>query len=86
MTASTATAAADDVTPYARKALIASTAGYAMDGFDFLILGFMLTAIRADLGLSQSEAASLATGRCLARSPAALASASSPTISGASGC
>ena len=26
MTASTATAAADDVTPYARKALIASTA------------------------------------------------------------
>jgi MFS family permease len=50
-----------DVTPYARKALIASTAGYAMDGFDFLILGFMLAAIRADLGLSQSEAASLAT-------------------------
>ena len=61
MTASTATAPADDVTPYARKALIASTAGYAMDGFDFLILGFMLAAIRADLGLSQSEAASLAT-------------------------
>src|SRR5215208_1593905 len=61
MTASTATVAADEVTPYARKALIASAAGYAMDGFDFLILGFMLTAIRADLGLSQSEAASLAT-------------------------
>src|SRR5215204_1259639 len=65
MTASTATATAtataDEVTPYASKALIASTAGYAMDGFDFLILGFMLTAIRADLGLSQSEAASLAT-------------------------
>src|SRR5215212_7722250 len=61
MTASTATVAAHEVTPYARKALIASTAGYAMDGFDFLILGFMLTAIRADLGLSQSEAASLAT-------------------------
>ena len=52
---------AGDVTPYARKALVASTAGYAMDGFDFLILGFMLTAIRADLGLSQAEAASLAT-------------------------
>lgn len=35
MTASTATATAtaDEVTPYARKALIASTAGYAMDGF-----------------------------------------------------
>src|SRR3712207_6456695 len=52
---------AGDVTPYARKALIASTVGYAMDGFDFLILGFMLAAIRADLGFSQAEAASLAT-------------------------
>src|SRR3954449_12859992 len=60
--ATTARSPADDeVTPYARKALIASTAGYAMDGFDFLILGFMLAAIRADLGLSQSEAASIAT-------------------------
>jgi len=52
MPASTATTTADNVSPYARKALVASTAGYAMDGFDFLILGFMLTAIRADLGLS----------------------------------
>lgn len=46
---------------YARKALIASTAGYAMDGFDFLILGFMMAAISKDLGFTQSEAASLAT-------------------------
>jgi hypothetical protein len=27
---------------YARKALAASVVGYAMDGFDMLILGFML--------------------------------------------
>ena len=35
MTASAAASApaTDEVTPYARKALIASTAGYAMDGF-----------------------------------------------------
>jgi MFS family permease len=46
---------------YSRKALVASAAGYAMDGFDFLILGFMLNAIRADLGLSQTEVASFAT-------------------------
>jgi MFS family permease len=46
---------------YSRKALVASAAGYAMDGFDFLILGFMLTAIRADLALSQTEVASFAT-------------------------
>ena len=54
MTASTATAAADDVTPYARKALIASAAGYAMDGFDLLILGFML---RGDPRRSRPDAA-----------------------------
>jgi MFS family permease len=63
MTATTAAIPTDagDVTPYARKALVASAVGYAMDGFDFLILGFMLTAIRADLGFGQAEAASLAT-------------------------
>lgn len=46
---------------YPRKALLASALGYAMDGFDFLILGFMLAAIRTDLGLTQPEVASLAT-------------------------
>jgi MFS family permease len=45
----------------ARKALFGSALGYAMDGFDLLILGFMLPAIAAGLGLSQSEAASLVT-------------------------
>ena len=46
---------------YARKALAASAAGYAMDGFDFLILGFMLSAISRDLGLGATAGASLAT-------------------------
>jgi MFS family permease len=46
---------------YAKRALSASMLGYAMDGFDLLILGFMLKAISADLGLSASEAGSLVT-------------------------
>src|SRR5438270_1432348 len=46
---------------YARKALAASAVGYAMDGFDFLILGFMLSAISKDLGLGATAGASLAT-------------------------
>jgi MFS family permease len=43
------------------KALAGSAIGYAMDGFDLLILGFMLRTIAADLGLSQAQAASLVT-------------------------
>ncbi len=43
------------------KALWASAIGYAMDGFDLLILGFMLRAISADLGLSPAQAGSLVT-------------------------
>ena len=51
----------DRITPAARKALWGSALGYAMDGFDLLILGFMLRAISADLGLSPAQAASLVT-------------------------
>lgn len=51
----------DVVTPQARKALWGSALGYAMDGFDLLILGFMLRAISADLQLTQAQAASLVT-------------------------
>ena len=51
----------DTVTPAARKALIGSAVGYAMDGFDLLILGFMLRAIAAGLGIPVAQAASLAT-------------------------
>ncbi len=52
----------DEVTPEAWKALWGSAAGYAMDGFDLLVLGFMLKAIAGDLGLSQQQSASLVTG------------------------
>jgi MFS family permease len=43
------------------KALIGSALGYAMDGFDLLILGFMLKFISADLSLTQAQGASLVT-------------------------
>ncbi|HEX3500239.1 MAG TPA: MFS transporter [Stellaceae bacterium] len=45
----------------ARKALLASVVGYAMDGFDLLILGFVMRAIAADLQLSPTAGVSLAT-------------------------
>ncbi|HEY0522623.1 MAG TPA: MFS transporter [Stellaceae bacterium] len=44
-----------------RKVLLASATGYAMDGFDLLILGFMLKPISADLHLTPPEAGSLVT-------------------------
>src|SRR5438270_10485408 len=52
---------ADAPDAFARKALAASTIGYAMDGFDLLILGFMLRAISSDLGLTPAQAGSLIT-------------------------
>src|SRR6202165_2742429 len=62
MTAVHATAApADTPDTAARKALFASAIGYAMDGFDLLILGFMLRAISADLHLTPPQAGSLIT-------------------------
>jgi len=45
----------------AKKALAASTIGYAMDGYDFLMLAFILGAIGAELGLSPAQRGSLAT-------------------------
>ncbi len=49
------------VDAYAKKALVASALGYAMDGFDLLILGFMLGDIRKDLNLGAVEANWLVT-------------------------
>src|SRR5262249_18497959 len=54
-------AALDRPDAEAKRALPASVAGYAMDGFDLLILGFMLGAIRADLGLTPAQGGSLLT-------------------------
>jgi MFS family permease len=45
----------------AGAALAASVAGYAVDGFDLLILSFMLPAIAAGLALTPAEAGSLLT-------------------------
>jgi benzoate transport len=46
---------------YARKAVFASSIGYALDGFDLLILSFALSGITATFALSDSRAGSLAT-------------------------
>src|SRR4051794_12536271 len=58
-----AAAVVEDTKPdsYAWKAIWASAVGYAMDGFDFLILGFALSAVAASLSLSETQAGSLAT-------------------------
>lgn len=50
-----------EVSSYGWKALAGSTIGYAMDGFDLLILGFMLSAISSDLQLTPGQAGSLVT-------------------------
>src|SRR6516164_6914909 len=54
-------ASEDRVTAYSWKALAGSVSGYCLDGFDMLILGFMLAAISADLVLSKTQAGSLVT-------------------------
>jgi MFS family permease len=56
-----AAAAPTSVDGYARRALIASASGYAMDGFDLLILSFMLPALIAGLHLSGAQAGSVVT-------------------------
>ena len=60
-TQSGAQSTADKVSSYGWKALAGSAIGYAMDGFDLLILGFMLQAISADLQLTSGQAGSLVT-------------------------
>ena len=51
----------DAVSSYGWKALGGSIVGYCMDGFDMLILSFMLSAISADLALTKAQAGSLVT-------------------------
>ncbi|MHA6851337.1 MFS transporter [Ralstonia pseudosolanacearum] len=57
------TSAIDPARPfgYAWKALAGSAVGYAMDGFDLLMLGFMLPAISAALALTPGESGALVT-------------------------
>ena len=50
-----------NVNQYGWKALVGSAVGYAMDGFDLLILGFMLSVISADLNLTPAQSGSLVT-------------------------
>ena len=50
-----------NVNQYGWKALVGSAVGYAMDGFDLLILGFMLSAISADRNLTPAQSGSLVT-------------------------
>lgn len=50
-----------NVNQYGWKAVVGSAVGYAMDGFDLLILGFMLSAISADLNLTPAQSGSLVT-------------------------
>jgi len=49
------------VTAYGWKALAGSVIGFSMDGFDMLILGFMLPTISAALALTSTQAGSLVT-------------------------
>jgi MFS family permease len=53
--------AEDKVSVYGWKALAGSVIGFSMDGFDMLILGFMLAAISATLNLTNAQAGSLVT-------------------------
>ncbi len=50
-----------EVDAKAYTALWGSAIGFAIDGFDLMILSFMLRAISGDLGLSQAQGASLIT-------------------------
>jgi MFS family permease len=49
------------VDAYAHRAIVASSLGYAMDGFDLLILSFILAPLSAALQLNPPEAGSLIT-------------------------
>jgi MFS family permease len=61
MTVATAHVSEETRESYAKKALIGSSVGYAMDGFDLLILGFMLSAIAAELHFTPAQSGSLVT-------------------------
>jgi hypothetical protein len=57
----------DRVTAYGWKALAGSVIGYSMDGFDLLIVGFILAAISSDLALAVGGAGPLVVGALAAK-------------------
>ncbi|CAL8472722.1 MFS transporter [Caballeronia sp. S22] len=61
MTPASSFTASEPLSRHALQALVASMLGYAMDGFDLLILGFMLPAIAADLHLTPAQSGALVT-------------------------
>jgi benzoate transport len=61
MTSSAVPLAVPEPTSYARTALFASALGYALDGFDLLVLGFMLPAIALDLHLNAAQGGAIVT-------------------------
>ncbi|WP_106853731.1 MFS transporter [Caballeronia novacaledonica] len=61
MTPASSSASSEPLSRHAMQALVASVLGYAMDGFDLLILGFMLPAIAADLHLTPAQSGALVT-------------------------
>ena len=62
MSSSSLAGLADDtVTPEARRALLGAAVGYAMDGFDLLILGFLLGPIAEQMHLVPAQVGSLLT-------------------------
>ncbi len=75
---------AETLAAFPKKALAASAIGYAMDGFDLLILGFMLRAISADLHLTPPQAGSLVTWTLIGAVAGGLFSACSATTTAGS--
>ncbi|WP_250514151.1 MFS transporter [Caballeronia sp. INDeC2] len=61
MTPASSSTSSEPLSRHALQALVASMLGYAMDGFDLLILGFMLPAIAADLHLTPAQSGALVT-------------------------
>lgn len=61
MTPASSSTSSEPLSRQALQALVASMLGYAMDGFDLLILGFMLPAIAADLHLTPAQSGALVT-------------------------
>jgi MFS family permease len=53
--------AAEKPDNYAVRALVASTVGYAMDGFDQIIIGFLLVPLSAELHLLPAQTGSIVT-------------------------